>query len=1326
MKKLLIVFTLLLIVFVCCFLFINSGFFVKRIVLPKIASSVDAKITVEDVDFSIFKGIELVDFKVEGKDGRPSLLNAKLVRVRYKFSPLLKGEFHVDEVKLENVTVHIAEDKDGILNIPEIPSSESDSGKQESEEEGTVVIPRFDIKNVAINNLSIIYDREASEDTSGMSVQISEVSFSLDRLAPGEAFKINSECSMTSKIDDRANIHSDLCKLHATGMIREDLFPGLVDLSFSIEKLAGNAASVKLDGRILRFSLNCEGDGKNYTLNQCEFSELYQGKVEASASLTGGISVDPMSANLGIEMKTLGADALNLLGGVIGDYEFGDTSINYVANLEILDNASVFSCAGDLKISRFSVSSEDLGISGLKPIELTLNHKIAYDQNRNLVKLDKLNMLVIEESTEIVNLNLSEPTAISFNEVMDFQNSQATINLAVTDFDLGFLRPLIPESAGIESLQGVVNENVEIKIDGGGDHVEINGSSQIKNITVRAAGEDFSNLGIKNQFSLTFKEFFSKLAMEQFKISGTVSDNPAIDINLNAFIDLQGKTGTVGINPITVQPNLVSLIPKELLQGYKITNLNSAGNVEIVIEKDEKVIIKGSLNSAPIFLHKTSEGDTKLSLAPKFLLNAFYTPDGQLQINQCDINLDNPQESQGIVTLAGKVNTNILEGELRLKVSEIKSSLLSMGSGMAGMDFDFGNTRLDSESTVKLANKGDDCTISGKVMGQEISAKSTQLGIPALRPLEFSTSYSGTLSISKNILSLESFSFFLQDQDRRVITGELDQTAMLNLNPDPATSTSTNAPATFNIKMDNLSLDLIDPLIPKEVLLDVTASILNSKIKVSILDLMSQISCTGNLDLEGITIPAKTGPDEARKQNLDTQFGFDVTYSDDGQVKIRKGSVFVEESGNPLLQLNAEGEFDAALQGKPSEFFVRSLVPIQAKRLEEIALGVTESPDQEESETGKIEGSDTIPSSGEMEAQKGGSVVVESKGDEPTEDSLSKLPKLDVQLNINIPEIQYNQIIVTDLNPTIMVRNNQLVINPFTFNINEGTAQFEARCDYEVISMPKYGGDIKLENVDLRLLANSMLPEYTDVISGGLSKGSVTFEGTGITNDDIMKGLNAKIDGEITNLNCANFMENYTDLLSLARMKQSDFVFETVRIDSQIANSEINLTEFFCHNSDLRILSKGLVEFGGNWLPDLGLTLGFSGKLKDRVKQVLKLNEGESGYFYTENLPFKVTSWSPTTLIKEWIPSVADTLFNLDQLDPAVKAAVVGLKDVRGVLSGKTSPKDAIKGAVGIYESFTKKKDKQKNVGKDTEGQSGEIPEEPNENLESFFNIFGR
>ena len=1320
MKKLLIASMFLVILLICVLLFINSGVFVKRVVIPMAASAIGTEISVEDVDFSIFKGIELINLKVEGKEGQQPPLNADLLRVSYKFSPLLSGKISVDEVVVENASIQLIENKDGTFNIPSGGPTEdtedTDSAPQETQEEDFVV-PDFDIRNVRIDNVSIAYKREATDEKPEVSAEISGISFSLDQLARGKPFVINSQATISGMIGSEVNVRSELCKLALNGTIREDVYPEGLDLKCSMERTSGKAHAFNLDNRIVRFEFNCVGDGKSYKVERCEFSELLGSEVEALASLTGDIGVNPITANLALTTETNGPGFLNVVGGLIGDYNFGKTDIKYSGNVQIQEDLSTVAINGDIKVADFTVSSENLGIDGLDPLNIDFDHAVTYEKEDQLINLQKFDMHVNDKTRELVTLVLSEPTTVSFNEGAPAQDNEATINLEVRDFNLKFFKPLIPASSGVDLQRGLVNKNVKIKVYKGGDQLEIKGKSSISDLTFTLSGQNYSNLGLQNRFSAKIDGFFSKLIVEELAITSLVNDVAAIDINAVASVDLETMTGTAEIAPFIIGPELGTLIPKNLLSDYQIKTISSDGRFKIDLDQGKKVTLSGRLNTDPISIENTRNSKV-LSLSPEFHINALYTTNGPLQITQCELNLNSTQGQQGKVALTGEVDINSLEGELALAISDITASLLNASSGLVDMDLNFGDTRLNSRSAITLASKANFLKFNGEFTGHDLTIESQQLGLGPLRPLIFSSSYSGQFNVSDTILDLSTFSLNVDDNDKRVITVVLEKPGTLGLVAEGALSS--HEPVGVKVTIDALHLDLVKPFVPEGIHIDLKDSTLNGKLDITIQDLINQLSCAGNMKLEDVSIPGQGNGGASQPSILSTGLDLDLTYRNDGFVTIRNSLIAVRGNEEELLQMNTVGELDITLSGKPSKLSIDSLIPIQAKRLHDIALAVTGTSDlPPESKAGTAD--QPSKSKAETHSYDDGDSSQYTQADRK-EPSTSPILNLDVQVNVNIPEIDYDKIIITDFKPTLQAKDYKVTLSPFTFNLNDGKVQIGASSAYENLDNPTYEGNLEADTLDLQPIFESLFPKYSNLVSGELKSAKMVFDGEGLATDHMMKSLNAKTSCELLNFNCATITQDYEELLNILGIKGNDLIFDSIHVDGQVAESLVEVADLSLYNPNLRVLSEGQLEFGGKWAPNLEVTLGYAGDLEDWAKKKkMKLNQGEDDFFYTEKLPLKMDSWDKKNLLRQWLPSVADKLFDLD---PRAKAALLGAQSVGGVLTGETSFKDAIKTGSGILGSFKGKQEEESSP--DISDSEEEKEEEPKEDLKSFIKMFGR
>jgi uncharacterized protein involved in outer membrane biogenesis len=106
----------LVVLLVAAYFIATSGAFIKGFILPKVASAINADLTVADLELSPFSQIVLRDVKLTPK-GAETLLTAGEVRARYSLLAILGGKIAVEEVSIANPTVTLVENADGTSNL---------------------------------------------------------------------------------------------------------------------------------------------------------------------------------------------------------------------------------------------------------------------------------------------------------------------------------------------------------------------------------------------------------------------------------------------------------------------------------------------------------------------------------------------------------------------------------------------------------------------------------------------------------------------------------------------------------------------------------------------------------------------------------------------------------------------------------------------------------------------------------------------------------------------------------------------------------------------------------------------------------------------------------------------------------------------------------------------------------------------------------------------------------------------------------------------------------------------------------------------------------
>ena len=164
-------------------------------------------------------------------------------------------------------------------------------------------------------------------------------------------------------------------------------------------------------------------------------------------SLSGMISHAPVSADLNFSASIGKSKLFDLVAGFWGDYEFGKTVLDYQGNAVISENADQFDFSGKLSVKEFTLASEEMDIQPMEPVNIGFDHQISYNKSLDLVKLDRLEMTLRDDATELIGIHLSRPIKLSLTKRADTETQPTDLSVNITAFDLSRLTPLLPRSS---------------------------------------------------------------------------------------------------------------------------------------------------------------------------------------------------------------------------------------------------------------------------------------------------------------------------------------------------------------------------------------------------------------------------------------------------------------------------------------------------------------------------------------------------------------------------------------------------------------------------------------------------------------------------------------------------------------------------------------------------------------------------------------------------------------------------------------------------------------------------------------------------------------
>lgn len=183
LKFMAVIIGILVVIMIASFVFIKifiSPERIKQAVLPVAEKTLHREVMLDDVQISIFSGIELSGLKIMNAAGDKPFAACTEARLHYELLPLLDGKVVINEVSLHGPEINITRNKDGSFNFSDIlaGSKSKASGEVQAAQEPTAYAktPQAGNTEKNKNKLAIL--------VSNISITDGKITFT-DMAAPG-------------------------------------------------------------------------------------------------------------------------------------------------------------------------------------------------------------------------------------------------------------------------------------------------------------------------------------------------------------------------------------------------------------------------------------------------------------------------------------------------------------------------------------------------------------------------------------------------------------------------------------------------------------------------------------------------------------------------------------------------------------------------------------------------------------------------------------------------------------------------------------------------------------------------------------------------------------------------------------------------------------------------------------------------------------------------------------------------------------------------------------------------------------------------------------
>ncbi|HEX5219583.1 MAG TPA: AsmA family protein [Verrucomicrobiae bacterium] len=559
---------------------VSSGWFVERVVVPRVGKALHSTLTVGKAEFSPFTQLTLNQVKLT-PDGAETLFDARQVHARYNLLALVRGNIVVEDVLLDSPTINIVEDAQGGKNTDGLVPK-STQPKPPAKSGGKP--PQVTLKSLTLRNATLRHTKISKEGGKTLT-ELANANLSIKNVRNGGTGTLTFSTALAmEQAVGTPSVAKLPCLLNSdlSFALQDNLQPASLKgtASFSVGKATGEFA--ELGGLIGK--LDCD-----MTPSEVKQLALQFNKGTASLGrvrLTGPFDAAKIEGKLKLEVTSFDRQVLNLFGAAKG-IDFGTTTINDTTDITIAQTGRMISLAGRLDIARLQTIQRNV----TSPmVDLNCTYDVTFDSAAKSLLLKAVNLNGTQNQQPLMSATLSNPLTLAFGDTVNA--ADASLDFALINLNLADWRAFAP---GLD-LAGVANAKGKLFSKDGGKRLSIEIDKSIKNFSAKlgngpTAIDEISFNGVINH-SGQGDSINSKLALNGIKLAGVTGAPLELAMGVDASVS-----------------NKVANLQQCSLKLTPTPRAKNEANLTGVVDLNEADAITGNLKLAAESLDVTSYYD---------------------------------------------------------------------------------------------------------------------------------------------------------------------------------------------------------------------------------------------------------------------------------------------------------------------------------------------------------------------------------------------------------------------------------------------------------------------------------------------------------------------------------------------------------------------------------------------------------------------------------------------------------------------------------------------------------------------------------------------
>ncbi len=640
----------------------TSGPFFKSVILPRVAKSLNADITVANANIHPFSEVTLDNVRVQTTGTEP-LLTAQRVHVRYDLRAILSGNNVVQELLLDQPMIHLVRETNGSSNLdPLLKRSGAKKAKQPQNP------ARLDLENLAIKNGTIDIIQKTTGPTNH--IELRNLDVQITRVQNGQSGKVTlgSDFQMRRFYPPGpTNQPNDVLAGKLSGAFDFALDPqlspssvnGKTELAFS--QTAGAYKDFANYSGLLEIKLTPT------EIQQLALSLQQGGQNLGRILINGPFDPAKMEGKLNVAVQSIDRHLLNLVGATHG-WDFSDSQLNSSNVVQIGKKGKQVAVAGQLIGRQVSVKQT---AQTTPVLDLDLNYDVDVNLEDKTAQLRQLRLAAKQNQADLLLASLDQPMGLSWGQgAPGF--AESALNLSVTNLNLSDWAFLM----GTNPPTGRLNLQTKLVAQNNGRTLKTDIAGQINDLALKVGTNDIK----QSQLTLSANgsvENLNRIALDQFRFALAQQNQTVADGQGTAQVVLGGG------KDIHVDAQLNAILPA-LLQQFPVANLEaSQGSLKATANYTQTADAKTASGNAQLrdftgrygaynFKNYQTAVDYNVALESDFL-----------KISKATVALSSQGKSGGAFDLAGKYRLENKSGQITFKAIDVNQNGLEPFLGSA-------------------------------------------------------------------------------------------------------------------------------------------------------------------------------------------------------------------------------------------------------------------------------------------------------------------------------------------------------------------------------------------------------------------------------------------------------------------------------------------------------------------------------------------------------------------------------------------------------------------------------------------------------------------